>query len=117
MHLVVVESPAKARTIEAYLGKNYKVIASLGHIRDLPSSEGSVRPDNNFEMIWELGEKGKKQTKTINEALKGSDSLILATDPDREGEAIAWHVLQVLQEKGSLKDKHVSRVTFNAITK
>ena len=117
MHLVVVESPAKARTIEAYLGKDYKVIASLGHIRDLPSSEGSVRPDNNFEMIWELGEKGKKQTKTINEALKGSDSLILATDPDREGEAIAWHVLQVLQEKGSLKDKHVSRVTFNAITK
>ena len=85
MHLVVVESPAKARTIEAYLGRDYKVIASLGHIRDLPSSEGSVRPDNNFEMIWELGEKGKKQTKTINEALKGSDSLILATDPDREG--------------------------------
>ena len=117
MHLVVVESPAKAKTIESYLGSEYKVIASLGHIRDLPSSEGSVKPDNNFEMIWELGDKGKKQAKTLNEAVKNSESLILATDPDREGEAIAWHVLEVLQEKGSLKDKKVSRVTFNAITK
>ena len=117
MHLVVVESPAKAKTIESYLGSEYKVIASLGHIRDLPSSEGSVKPDNNFEMIWELGDKGKKQAKTLNEAVKNSESLILATDPDREGEAIAWHVLEVLQKKGSLKDKKVSRVTFNAITK
>ena len=117
MHLVVVESPAKAKTIESYLGYEYKVIASLGHIRDLPSSEGSVKPDNNFEMIWELGDKGKKQAKTLNEAVKNSESLILATDPDREGEAIAWHVLEVLQKKGSLKDKKVSRVTFNAITK
>ncbi len=117
MHLVVVESPAKAKTIESYLGSEYKVIASLGHIRDLPSSEGSVKPDQDFEMVWELGEKGKKQAKTINEAVKNSDSLILATDPDREGEAIAWHVLDFLQKKGSLKDKKISRVTFNAITK
>ncbi|MEC9392610.1 MAG: type I DNA topoisomerase, partial [Pseudomonadota bacterium] len=117
MHLVVVESPAKAKTIESYLGSEYKVIASLGHIRDLPSSEGSVKPDQDFEMVWELGEKGKKQAKTINEAVKNSESLILATDPDREGEAIAWHVLDFLQKKGSLKDKKISRVTFNAITK
>ena len=117
MHLVVVESPAKAKTIEGYLGSDYKVIASLGHIRDLPSSEGSVKPDEDFKMIWELGDKGKKQAKTLNEAVKNSESLILATDPDREGEAIAWHVLEVLQEKGSLADKKISRVTFNAITK
>ena len=112
VHLVVVESPAKAKTIEGYLGSDYKVIASLGHIRDLPSSEGSVNPDENFKMIWELGDKGKKQAKTLNEAVKNSESLILATDPDREGEAIAWHVLEVLQEKGSLVDKKISRVTF-----
>ena len=99
------------------MGSDYKVIASLGHIRDLPSSEGSVNPDENFKMIWELGDKGKKQAKTLNEAVKNSESLILATDPDREGEAIAWHVLEVLQEKGSLVDKKISRVTFNAITK
>ena len=102
--LVGVESPAKAKTIEGYLGSDYKVIASLGHIRDLPSSEGSVKPDEDFKMIWELGDKGKKQAKTLNEAVKNSESLILATDPDREGEAIAWHVLEVLQEKGSLAD-------------
>ena len=99
------------------MGSDYKVIASLGHIRDLPSSEGSVKPDEDFKMIWELGDKGKKQAKTLNEAVKNSESLILATDPDREGEAIAWHVLEVLQEKGSLADKKISRVTFNAITK
>ena len=117
MHIVVVESPAKAKTIEGYLGSDYKVIASFGHIRDLPSSEGSVQPDNDFEMLWEMDAKGKKQTKIIQDALKSASSLILATDPDREGEAIAWHVLQALKEKGSLKDKEVSRVTFNAITK
>ena len=117
MHVVVVESPAKAKTIESYLGSSYKVIASFGHIRDLPSSEGSVKPDNNFEMSWEMDTKGKKQTKIIQDALKSANSLILATDPDREGEAIAWHVLQALNEKGGLKDKEVSRVTFNAITK
>ena len=117
MHVVVVESPAKAKTIESYLGSSYKVIASFGHIRDLPSSEGSVKPDNNFEMSWEMDTKGKKQTKIIQDALKSANSLILATDPDREGEAIAWHVLQALNEKGGLKDKDVSRVTFNAITK
>ena len=117
MHVVVVESPAKAKTIEGYLGSSYKVIASFGHIRDLPSSEGSVKPDNDFEMSWEMDTKGKKQTKIIQDALKSANSLILATDPDREGEAIAWHVLQTLKEKGGLKDKNVSRVTFNAITK
>ena len=117
MHVVVVESPAKAKTIESYLGSNYKVIASFGHIRDLPSSEGSVKPDKDFEMSWEMDTKGKKQTKIIQDALKSANSLILATDPDREGEAIAWHVLQTLKEKGGLKDKNVSRVTFNAITK
>ena len=117
MHVVVVESPAKAKTIEGYLGSSYKVIASFGHIRDLPSSEGSVKPDNNFEMSWEMDSKGKKQTKIIQDALKSANSLILATDPDREGEAIAWHVLQALNERGGLKDKEVSRVTFNAITK
>ena len=117
MHIVVVESPAKAKTIEGYLGSDYKVIASFGHIRDLPSSEGSVQPDNDFEMLWEMDAKGKKQTKIIQDALKSANSLILATDPDREGEAIAWHVLQALKDKGSLKDKEVTRVTFNAITK
>ena len=117
MHVVVVESPAKAKTIEGYLGSSYKVIASFGHIRDLPSSEGSVKPDNDFEMSWEMDSKGKKQTKIIQDALKSANSLILATDPDREGEAIAWHVLQALNEKDGLKDKDVSRVTFNAITK
>ena len=117
MHVVVVESPAKAKTIEGYLGSSYKVIASFGHIRDLPSSEGSVKPENDFEMSWEMDSKGKKQTKIIQDALKSANSLILATDPDREGEAIAWHVLQALNEKGGLKDKDVSRVTFNAITK
>jgi DNA topoisomerase-1 len=117
MHVVVVESPAKAKTIEGYLGSDYKVIASFGHIRDLPSSEGSVQPDNDFEMLWEMDAKGKKQTKIIQDALKSASSLILATDPDREGEAIAWHVLQTLQDNGSLKGKDVTRVTFNAITK
>ena len=105
MHVVVVESPAKAKTIEGYLGSSYKVIASFGHIRDLPSSEGSVKPENDFEMSWEMDSKGKKQTKIIQDALKSANSLILATDPDREGEAIAWHVLQALNEKGGLKDK------------
>jgi DNA topoisomerase-1 len=117
MHLVVVESPAKARTINKYLGSNYDVVASFGHVRDLPSKDGSVRPDNDFAMVWEADTKGAARIKDIAERMKKADSLILATDPDREGEAISWHLLEALQAKKVLKDKAVSRVTFNAITK
>jgi DNA topoisomerase-1 len=117
MHLVVVESPAKARTINKYLGSNYDVVASFGHVRDLPSKDGSVRPDDDFAMVWEADTKGAARIKDIAERMKKADSLILATDPDREGEAISWHLLEALQAKKVLKDKAVSRVTFNAITK
>jgi DNA topoisomerase-1 len=117
MTVVVVESPAKAKTINKYLGKDFKVVASYGHIRDLPSKDGSVRPDEDFALDWETDAKGAKHLKEITDALKGHDSLILATDPDREGEAISWHVLEALTQKKALKGKHVSRVTFNAITK
>jgi DNA topoisomerase-1 len=117
MHLVVVESPAKARTINKYLGSNYDVVASFGHVRDLPSKDGSVRPDDDFAMVWEADTKGAARIKDIAERMKKADSLILATDPDREGEAISWHLLEALQAKKALKDKAVSRVTFNAITK
>ena len=117
MHLVVVESPAKARTINKYLGSNYDVVASFGHVRDLPSKDGSVRPDEDFAMVWEADTKGAARIKDIAERMKKADSLILATDPDREGEAISWHLLEALQAKKVLKDKAVSRVTFNAITK
>ncbi|WP_319529040.1 type I DNA topoisomerase [uncultured Cohaesibacter sp.] len=118
MDLVIVESPAKAKTINKYLGKNYKVLASYGHVRDLPSKDGSVLPDEDFSMTWEADAKSKKRLSEIAEAAKQSDRLILATDPDREGEAISWHVLQVLKSRrGVLKDKPVQRVVFNAITK
>jgi DNA topoisomerase-1 len=117
MTVVVVESPAKAKTINKYLGKDYKVIASYGHIRDLPSKDGSVRPDEDFALDWEMDAKGSKHLKEIADALKEHDKLILATDPDREGEAISWHVLEALNKRRALKDKAVSRVTFNAITK
>ena len=118
MDLVIVESPAKAKTINKYLGKNYKVLASYGHVRDLPSKDGSVLPDDDFSMTWEADAKSKKRLSEIAEAAKQSDRLILATDPDREGEAISWHVLQVLKSRrGVLKDKPVQRVVFNAITK
>ena len=117
MDVVVVESPAKAKTINKYLGKNYKVLASFGHVRDLPAKDGSVRPDEDFAMSWEVdGPSGKRLT-DIARAVKDADGLILATDPDREGEAISWHVLEVLKQKRALKDKPVSRVVFNAITK
>ncbi|MDH4379156.1 MAG: type I DNA topoisomerase [Vampirovibrionales bacterium] len=116
-HVVVVESPAKAQTINKYLGADYTVLASYGHIRDLPSKNGSVLPDNNFEMAWELDKQSEKRVVDIERALKQSDTLILATDPDREGEAISWHVLNVLKERGTLKDKPVQRVVFNEITK
>jgi len=117
MNLVIVESPAKAKTINKYLGKDYKVLASYGHIRDLPSKNGSVDPENNFQMLWEIDSFSKKYLKDITEAAKNSSKIILATDPDREGEAIAWHVKEVLNEKKLLKDKPVERVVFNEITK
>jgi len=118
MNLVIVESPAKAKTIEKYLGKDYKVLASFGHIRDLPSKNGSVDPENDFEMTWAVDTQSKKRVKDIENALKNSDKLILATDPDREGEAISWHLLDVLaKKKNLLKDKEIERVVFNAITK
>jgi DNA topoisomerase-1 len=117
MDVVVVESPAKAKTINKYLGSGYKVLASYGHVRDLPSKDGSVLPDQDFAMEWEVEGKAAKRLAEIAEAVKGADRLILATDPDREGEAISWHVLEVLQKKRALKDKSVQRVTFNAITK
>ncbi|VVT17347.1 type I DNA topoisomerase [Rhizobium sp. EC-SD404] len=117
MYVVVVESPAKAKTINKYLGKDYKVLASFGHVRDLPAKDGSVKPDEDFEMTWEVDTASNKRLKDITDALKGADSLILATDPDREGEAISWHVLEVLNKKKALKDKSVQRVVFNAITK
>jgi len=117
MYLVIVESPAKAKTINKYLGKDYKVLASYGHIRDLPSKNGSVDPENNFQMLWEIDSFSKKYLKEITEAAKDSSKIILATDPDREGEAIAWHVKEFLNEKKLLKDKHVERVVFNEITK
>ena len=117
MNLVIVESPAKAKTINKYLGKNFTVLASYGHIRDLPSKNGSVDPENNFKMIWEIDNFSKKYLKDITDAAKDSSKIILATDPDREGEAIAWHVKEFLNEKKLLKDKKIERVVFNEITK
>lgn len=117
MNLVIVESPAKAKTINKYLGSGYEVLASYGHVRDLPSKDGSVLPDDDFSMHWEADAKGAKRLSEIAEAAKRADRVILATDPDREGEAISWHVLEVLNKKKALKDTHVERVTFNAITK
>ena len=117
MNLVIVESPAKAKTINKYLGKDFIVLASYGHIRDLPSKNGSVDPENNFKMIWEIDNFSKKYLKDITDAAKDSSKIILATDPDREGEAIAWHVKEFLNEKKLLKDKKIERVVFNEITK
>ncbi|MDO4161827.1 MAG: type I DNA topoisomerase [Pseudomonadota bacterium] len=117
MKLVVVESPAKAKTINKYLGSDYKVLASYGHIRDLPSKDGSVDPDNDFAMTWEFSPVGKKHLNDIIAALKDCDTLILASDPDREGEAIAWHILEELKEKKKLSGKKIERVVFHEITK
>ncbi|OLY47269.1 type I DNA topoisomerase [Bartonella apis] len=117
MDIVVVESPAKAKTINKYLGPNYKVLASFGHVRDLPAKDGSVLPDEDFAMKWDTSSTGAKRIAEISKALKDADGLILATDPDREGEAISWHVLDILQHKKLLKGKPVKRVVFNAITK
>ena len=118
MQVVIVESPSKAKTINKYLGAGFKVLASFGHIRDLPSKDGSVDPKADFSMVWELDAASKKRVAEIAEAVKGSDRLVLATDPDREGEAISWHLLEVLAQKRALgKDLKIDRVAFNAITK
>ena len=118
MPVVVVESPAKAKTINKYLGSDYTVLASYGHVRDLPAKDGSVDPEDGFAMTWEIGNDSKKHVAAIAEALKHDNALILATDPDREGEAISWHLREALTKRRSIrKDTAVSRVTFNAITK
>src|SRR5918995_2241952 len=117
MNVVIVESPAKAKTINKYLGRNYKVLASYGHVRDLPAKDGSVRPDEDFAMSWAVDGPSSKRLTDIANAVRDADGLILATDPDREGEAISWHVLEVLKEKKALKKQTIERVVFNAITK
>ncbi len=117
MNVLVVESPAKAKTINKYLGSGYKVLASFGHIRDLPSKDGSVKPDDDFSMVWEVDARAQGKIKDIASAVKGADKLILATDPDREGEAISWHILEVLRQKHVLGKMPVERVVFNAVTK
>ncbi|WP_142416791.1 type I DNA topoisomerase [Bartonella massiliensis] len=117
MNIVIVESPAKAKTINKYLGSQYKVVASFGHVRDLPAKDGSVLPDQDFSMKWDIDSSAAKRLNEIAKAVKEADSLILATDPDREGEAISWHILDVLRQKKVLKDKPIKRVVFNAITK
>ena len=117
MHVVIVESPAKAKTINKYLGPGYEVYPSFGHVRDLPAKDGSVDPDDDFAMLWDVDSKSAKRLSEIANAVKNADKVILATDPDREGEAISWHVLEVLKSKRVLKDKPVERVVFNAITR
>ena len=117
MNLVIVESPVKARTINKYLGDDYIVLASYGHVRDLPSKNGSVDPDNNFQMLWEIDSFSKKYLKEITDTAANSEKIIFATDPDREGEAIAWHIKEVLEQKKLLKSKAIERVVFNEITK
>jgi DNA topoisomerase-1 len=117
MDVVVVESPAKAKTINNYLGRDFTVLASYGHVRDLPAKDGSVRPDDGFAMDWEADDRGEKQLRAIAAALKGAKRLFLATDPDREGEAISWHLREMLEARRALKDIEVRRITFNEITK
>jgi DNA topoisomerase I len=117
MDLVLVESPAKAKTINKYLGRGYEVLASFGHVRDLPPKSGSVDPDHNFRMLWEVDPKAAKRLNDIARAVKDADKLILATDPDREGEAISWHLLEILKQKKALNGQTIQRVVFNAITK
>ena len=118
MNVVIVESVAKAKAINKYLGSSYKVLASYGHVRDLPSKDGSVEPDKDFAMHWDVDGKSTKVMREIADAVKTADKLILATDPDREGEAISWHILRILEDKKALKKGvPVERVTFNAVTK
>ena len=114
-YLVVVESPAKSKTIKKYLNKDYEVLASYGHVRDLPPRQGSVKPDQDFTMIYSLIERNARHIEAIAKALKKVDVLLLATDPDREGEAISWHIYQVMQERGLLAGKTVKRIFFNGI--
>src|SRR3954449_10078938 len=115
--VVVVESPAKAKTINKYLGGDFTVLASFGHVRDLPPKDGSVRPEEDFAMDWESEDRGERQVNEIARALRGAKRLFLATDPDREGEAISWHVKDMLGRRGALKGVEVRRITFNEITK
>ncbi|MBC7637336.1 MAG: DNA topoisomerase I, partial [Acetobacteraceae bacterium] len=115
--LLVVESPAKAKTIEKYLGPGFTVLASFGHVRDLPPKDGSVRPEEDFAMDWAADDRGARQMPAIGKALKGVKTLYLATDPDREGEAISWHVHAMLAEKNLLQGIAVKRITFNEVTK
>ena len=115
--VVIVESPAKAKTINRYLGSEFEVLASYGHIRDLPSKNGSVDPENQFAMIWEMGDRSQKHVSDIAKALRNADELYLATDPDREGEAISWHVQEVLRNQGALVNQKVQRIVFHEITK
>ncbi|MBJ26288.1 MAG: DNA topoisomerase I [Alphaproteobacteria bacterium] len=117
MDIVIVESPAKATTINKYLGNNFKVYASYGHVRDLPPKNGSVDPENNFKMLWEVSEKSEQHIRKIRDATKGAKNLYLATDPDREGEAISWHVLDELKQRGALKGISIKRIVFTEITK
>jgi DNA topoisomerase-1 len=117
MNVLIVESPGKVKAINKYLGSEYKVLASFGHIRDLPSKDGSVKPDDDFSMVWDVDARAQSKITDIAKAVKGADKLILATDPDREGEAISWHILEVLREKGVLGTMPVERVVFNAVTK
>jgi hypothetical protein len=116
-NVVIVESPAKAKTINKYLGRDYTVLASYGHVRDLPSKDGSVLPDSDFAMSWEVDGKSEKHVKAMAEAVRGADRLYLATDPDREGEAISWHINEVLKARRALKGVDVKRVVFNEVTR
>src|ERR1700744_4394682 len=117
MNLVIVESPSKAKTINKYLGRDYKVVASYGHVRDLPPKDGSVLPDSDFAMSWEGDGKAEKHVKAMAEAVRGADRLYLATDPDREGEAISWHINEGLKGRRALKGVDVKRVVFNEVTR
>src|SRR5271156_3247888 len=117
MNVLIVESPGKVKAINKYLGSDYKVLASFGHIRDLPSKDGSVKPDEDFAMTWDVDARAQSKIRDIADAVKGADKLILATDPDREGEAISWHILEVLRDRKVLGKIPVERVVFNAITK
>ncbi|MYG51775.1 MAG: DNA topoisomerase I, partial [Rhodospirillaceae bacterium] len=117
MNVVVVESPAKAKTINKYLGADWQVLASYGHVRDLAEKEGSVDPDNGFAMTWQVDSRAKKRIDEIARAARQAGSLFLATDPDREGEAISWHVLELLRQKYGLENLDIRRVVFHEITR
>ena len=117
MNLVIVESPSKAKTINKYLGNNFKVVASMGHVRDLLAKEEAVDTNNNYEMKWEISDKGNKVIKDIKNLAKNADYLYLAPDPDREGEAISWHLEKILRMDNKLENLNIKRITFNEITK